>query len=173
MRQLIPAPPRKKEKKAKSLCVGCMLQWLLESTSLGQKTKMFYLITVMIWSSTCKCPESYVEDEFCCAALTSWKQKYFYLLCNVLVWKLAASSPFCVRSVLGLNVLEGTCQSKSKLCKDNLESVCFCPSVVTPVCLFLDRILQGLPAGRFLKENRKCEHSWPQRKNMANGFSLV
>lgn len=61
-------------------------------------------------------------------------------------------------------------QSKSKLCNVNSESGCFFPSVVTLVCLFIDRVL---PAGKFLKENRKCEHCWPQQKNTANGFCFI
>lgn len=62
----------------------------------GQKTKMLYLITVMVQSSTCECPESYMK---LCAYILKAE-----LVCNVLVWKLAVSSPFCVPSVLGLSV---------------------------------------------------------------------
>lgn len=86
-------------------------------------------------------PESYMEEEFCCSALASWKQKCFYLVCDILMWKLSVPSPFHVHSVPGLSVLERTCQSKSKLHTDNSESVWFCPSVVSSVCLFLVRVV--------------------------------
>lgn len=61
-------------------------------------------------------------------------------------------------------------QNKSKLCGVNSQSGCSCPSVVTPVCFFIDRVL---PAGKFLKERTKCEHCWPQLENTANDFCFV
>lgn len=164
--RLFPPSSLKKKNQKKQPCktstVGFMIWQLLKSTSIGQKAKKFYLIIVMAWRSTCRCPESCTQVLFCACILRAKILQCF----GVKTW--------CPHHSMYPGFWISVCwkgqQSKSKLCGVNSESGCSCPSVVTPVCFFVDRVL---PAGKFLKENTKCEHCWSQLKNTANGFCFI
>lgn len=88
-----PHPTPEKEKKEKQLMCGMYVVVAVEVQFPRSEDRD-------VLSSYChgtkqyrQVPQELLEEAFCCSAPTLCKQKYFYLLCNVLAWKLAVPSP--------------------------------------------------------------------------------